>query len=321
MATSGAPENRSSPHQTDGDETVRDEVAPTALRGWGRILLAVLYLLPKNGLSRLAGRFASLRLPGRLQRAEIRLFARLADVNVEEASDPIESYESLQRFFARALREGARPIAGDSMSLVAPCDGAWGAAGRIERGTLLQVKGRTYSVAELLGDVDLAEQYEAGCFATFYLSPRDYHRFHTPAAGRMTRVDYCPGSLWPVNAIGLQGIDRLFARNERICAYLEIDQGAAATTTPPPIALVAVGATMVGSVRLAFDDLRTNVSGARAERRDLGDRAPNFARGEQWGHFEFGSTIIMLTPPERFEINPQPIGRPLTLGEIIGRRI
>ena len=175
MATSGAPENRSSPHQTDGDETVRDDVAPTALRGWGRILLAVLYLLPKNGLSRLAGRFASLRLPGRLQRAEIRLFARVAHVNVEEASEPIESYDSLQRFFARALREGARPIAGDSMSLVAPCDGAWGAAGRIERGTLLQVKGRTYSVAELLGDSDLAERYEGGCFATFYLSPRDYH--------------------------------------------------------------------------------------------------------------------------------------------------
>ena len=137
----------------------------------------------------------------------------------------------------------------------------------------------------------------------------------------MTRVDYCPGSLWPVNAIGLQGIDRLFARNERICAYLEVDQGVAGTTTPPsPIALVAVGATMVGSIRLAFDDLRTNVSGARAERRDLSDRAPVFARGEQWGHFEFGSTIVMLTPPDLFEIHPQPAGRALKLGEIIGRR-
>ena len=322
MATAGAPDNRSSSGQPDGQKTARNSDTPSALQGWGRLLLAILYWVPKNGLSRLAGRIASLRLPAPLQRAEIRLFARLADVNLEEASDPIESYDSLQHFFVRALREGARPIAGDSKSLVAPCDGTWGAAGRIEAGTLLQVKGRTYSVADLLGDSELADQYEAGCFATFYLSPRDYHRFHTPSAGRITRVDYCPGSLWPVNAIGLQGIDGLFARNERICAYLEVDRNAAGpSATPiPPIALIAVGATMVGSVRLAFDDLRTNVSGARPERRDLGDRAPTFARGQEWGHFEFGSTIVMLTPPEHFEIDPQPVGRALTLGEVIGRR-
>jgi phosphatidylserine decarboxylase len=314
MATAGAPENRASSDRTDD--------GPSLLQGWSRLLLAILYWVPKNGISRLAGRIASLRLPAGLQRAEIRLFARLADVNVEAARDPVESYDSLQRFFVRALREGARPIAGDSMDLVAPCDGTWGAAGRIEAGTLLQVKGRTYSVAELLGDPDQANQYEEGCYATFYLSPRDYHRFHTPSAGRITRIDYCPGSLWPVNAIGLQGIDRLFARNERICAYLEAVRDAVGIEVArvPPIALVAVGATMVGSVRLAFDDLRTNVSGARPERRDFGDRAPAFARGEEWGHFEFGSTIVMLTPPGHFTIDPQPAGRALTLGEVIGRR-
>ena len=324
MATDGAPENRASFDRTDEQDSARDDDGPSLLQGWSRLLLAILYWVPKNGISRLAGRIASLRLPAGLQRAEIRLFARLADVNIEEARDPVESYDSLQRFFVRALREGARPIAGDSMDLVAPCDGTWGASGRIEAGTLVQVKGRTYSVAELLGDPGQANQYEEGCYATFYLSPRDYHRFHTPSAGRITRIDYCPGSLWPVNAIGLQGIDRLFARNERICAYLEADRADAdvdmEVARVPPIALVAVGATMVGSVRLTFDDLRTNVSGARPERRDLGDRAPTFARGQEWGHFEFGSTIVMLTPPEHFAIDSQPVGRALTLGEVIGRR-
>ena len=319
MNEASVPENRSSPDQSRRASNTHDDAAASGLRGWGRILLVFLYLLPKNGLSRLAGRVASLRLPGPVQRAEIRLFARLAGVNLEEARDPIDTYSSLQLFFTRALRDGARPIEGDSMSLVAPCDGAWGAAGRIDAGTLIQVKGRTYPVAEFLGDAELAERYEGGWFATFYLSPRDYHRFHTPTAGRMVRIDYHPGSLWPVNAIGLRGIDRLFACNERICAYLDTDQGDGGTSAQP-IVLVAVGATMVGSVRLTFDDLRTNVNAGRVERREFADPAPKFVRGEQWGHFEFGSTIIMLVPPDLFEIHPQPVGSSLTLGEVIGRR-
>jgi phosphatidylserine decarboxylase len=300
----------------------------------GRSLLLLLSLLPRNALSRWAGRIASLRLPASLQRVEIRLFAWLVGVDLAEARDPVASYPSLQAFFTRHLREGARPIAGDAGSLVAPCDGCWGASGRIERGTLLQVKGRRYRVERLLGDAERAAAYEGGWFATFYLSPRDYHRFHTPFAGRIERVDHRPGSLWPVNGIGLVGIDELFARNERLCAYLVPDavpgpppghapgtcSGGAPGKATEPIVLVAIGATMVGSVRLRFDDLRTNVKGGRAVRRDYGERAPVLARGEEWGHFAFGSTIVMLLPPDRWILDAQAEGEPLRLGEVIGRR-
>jgi phosphatidylserine decarboxylase len=207
MLSTSASDNPSRPDPEDHDPGNLDEGEPSSLRGWARILLAVMVWLPKNALSRLAGRFASLQLPGVLQRAEIAAFARLADVNLDEARDPIESYVSLQRFFVRALRDDARPLEGGETSLIAPCDGAWGAAGRVEAGTILQVKGRNYSVAELLGDEERAASYEAGHYATFYLSPRDYHRFHTPTAGRITRVDYRPGALWPVNSIGLNGVE------------------------------------------------------------------------------------------------------------------
>jgi phosphatidylserine decarboxylase len=91
--------------------------------------------------------------------------------------------------------------------------------------------------------------------------------------------------------------------------------------TTRAIALVAVGATMVGSVRLSFDRLRTNVPSARCERRELGERAPHFERGEEWGYFEFGSTIILLTPPGSFELEPKPEGSTLRLGERIGHRL
>ncbi len=284
---------------------------------WGalRILLAI---LPRNALSRGAGRLASIPLPGPIQRAEIRLFARLAGVDLREAAEPIEAYPTLNDFFTRRLRAGVRPLAAAEDALVSPCDGAWGQSGCIEGGTLLQIKGRAYRVADLLCDEEIAAHYEGGHYATFYLSPRDYHRFHTPAAGAIRRIDHCPGSLWPVNAIGLQGVDRLFARNERLCAYLEL--ALPPEDTPSPIlAMVAVGAMMVGSVRLSFDPLRTNVPGARLQRRELGREGVRFARGEEWGHFRFGSTVVLLTPPGAIEPEFRASGHPVRLGERIGR--
>ena len=288
---------------------------PAALSGPRLGLLAALRLLPKNAMSRLMGRFAGIAWPGPIQRAEIRLFARLAGVDLSEARDEVGDFATLQQFFTRALVAGARPIEGDDDVLVSPCDGAWGAAGRIEDGTLLQVKGRRYRVADLLGHEAWASDYDGGCYATLYLSPRDYHRFHTPAAGRITRLDYLPGALWPVNSIGLQGIDGLFARNERICAELIVDGSAEG----PGILMIAVGATMVGSVRLSFDELCTNVPGGTPVTRRLERNPPAFARGEEWGHFEFGSTIVLLTPPGGPTIEPKPVGTPLRLGEAIGR--
>ena len=324
-----------SPTSSDSNE---NSLAP--LRGLRRALFVLLTLLPKNAMSRAMGRFTSMRLPGPIQRAEIRLFAALAGVAIEEARDDVADFASLQQFFTRALRPGARPLEGDYKTLVSPCDGAWGESGAIESGTMMQVKGRAYRVADLLCDEDLAAAYEGGCYATFYLSPRDYHRFHTPTAGRITRIEYVPGALWPVNSIGLLGVDGLFAQNERLCAYLELGPGAlepgpgalgfspgegagarsgdSGPGSSPGIAMIAVGATMVGSVRLTFDEMRTNVAKGSPERRDFAANAPTFARGEEWGTFEFGSTIVMLTPPGEIELDSRATGTALRLGEAIG---
>lgn len=316
MADSGASETRSSvsePPTSPVSTHSAVEGAGATLTGPRRALLAGLRVLPKNAMSRAMGRFAAIHWPAPIQRAQIRLFARLVGVDLREARDGVEAFDSLQQFFTRALRPGVRPIEGDADCLVSPCDGAWGEAGRIEAGTMLQVKGRPYRVADLLDDAELGASFEGGRYATFYLSPRDYHRFHTPTAGRITRLDYHPGALWPVNSVGLLGVDRLFARNERVCAFLE------PSCTDAPILMIAVGATMVGSIRVTFDELRTNVAGATAVRRLLSRRAPHFERGQEWGHFEFGSTIVMLTPPGEIELDARPTGTPLRLGEKIGR--
>lgn len=276
------------------------------------LALEVLRALPRNGLSRAAGWLTSLRLPGPVVRAEIALFARAVGADLGEVRDPLASFPSLQAFFTRALRDGARPIDPAPDSLVAPCDGAWGESGTIENGRLLQVKGRPYSLAELLASREDAAELEGGAFATFYLAPRDYHRFHSMCDARVERARYVPGSLWPVNAIGLHGVDSLFAQNERIAARMR------ARTSDFAFQLVAVGATMVGKIRLRFDDLATNVRGARAEERRYPDGIP-LAKGEEWGRFEFGSTLVFAAPRGAVALDARPPGSRLRMGERIGR--
>ena len=121
---------------------------------WPGLVISGLRALPMNSLSRLAGRLARVRLPGLLQRAQIRLFAAIFGVDFDEARGPVASYACFQDFFTRSLRDGARPLDPAPEALVAPCDGAWGSAGSVKDGTLLQVKGRAYSLAALLADAD-----------------------------------------------------------------------------------------------------------------------------------------------------------------------
>jgi phosphatidylserine decarboxylase len=212
------------------------------------------------------------------------------------------------------LREGARTIDASPEALVSPCDGAWGVSGRVSDGQILQVKGRPYSLEDLLGDAELARACEGGDFATLYLSPKDYHRFHVPCDVEVIEARYLPGSLWPVNRIGVDGVDGVFAENERIVATMRM-RGRAG---PARICIAAVGATMVGSVRVAFDDLATNRRGAAAQHRTYTRDPRRFAKGEEWGHFEFGSTLVLVAEPNALHLEPRPVGTPVRLGERIG---
>lgn len=276
-------------------------------------LLLLLSLLPKNALSRLAGRGAGLPLPKFVRRPFLRAFGRTFGVNFAEVRDPLDSFPTLQHFFVRALVDGARPVEASPGTVVSPCDGAWGAAGRVEAGQLLQVKGRPYSLAELLGDAEEARRCEGGVFATLYLSPKDYHRFHVPCASRLVKATYLPGALWPVNRAGVEGVPGLFAVNERIVAFFEV----AEPGFTGQLAIAAVGATMVGKVRMVTGDLETNRPGVpRSDRDFLPPLA--FARGQEWGRFEFGSTLVLVARPGTLSLATGEPGTPLRLGRPIG---
>ncbi len=291
----------------------RDYPAPVPIDPPGAWMLGALRRLPVHALSRAAGSLAGWRLPEALRAPAYRTFARAVGADLGEVAEELDRFPSMQDFFTRSLAPGARPIDPDPRALVAPCDGAWGAAGRIANGTLLQVKGRPYALGALLGDEEVARGFEGGWFATLYLAPRDYHRFHAPCDAEVTRLVHLPGSLWPVNRVGLERVPGLFAENERLCVFLRLhpEQGES-------LAIAAVGATLVGKVHVTFDTITTNTS-ARAPRWRHYDRPPRLVKGQEFGRFEFGSTLVLAAAPGALELDPQPPGTPLRLGTRIGR--
>ena len=278
-----------------------------------RVVINSLKVLPQHTMSAMAGSVFGLTTPKPLRKLAMTAYGKVFGVNFDEVKEPLDSFSSLQDFFVRELKDGARPIDAAADAVVSPCDGAWGACGTIDDDTALQLKGRPYSVRMLLHDDELARRFDGGTFATLYLSPKDYHRFHTPCAGDVDNLRYVPGALWPVNGAGLHHVDGLFTKNERIIAYLRPSWQPDAL-----VAMVAVAATMVGKIKIAFDDgVTTNVRHPQATVRRY-EPPVALDKGQEWGRFLFGSTIVLLATPGLFDLESQPEGSALRLGTRIG---
>ena len=276
--------------------------------------LAVLpqYLLPKQALTTLAGKFASARLGG-LTTSVIRWFVGRYNVNMGEAANPdIASYASFNDFFTRALKDGARPLA--DADLICPVDGAISQFGPIAKDQVFQAKGHSYSTTALVGgDAALGARFENGHFATLYLSPRDYHRIHMPCAGSLTRMIHVPGELFSVNPTTARGVPGLFARNERVVCVFESAQG--------PFVLVLVGATIVGSMATVWHGQVNPPRPGTLRQWDYAPGQVSLQKGEEMGRFLLGSTVVMLFPQGPLQFNPQwAPARPIQLGEAMAQR-
>ena len=271
--------------------------------------LRLLRYLPRNLISRAFGRLAAARRPRWFVRRLVRWFVARYEIDMNEAEHPIERYDSLVALFTRRLAPGMRPVAEDEAVVASPVDAKVGAFGRIENGRLYQAKGMDYSLAALLGSEEAAASFLGGSYATLYLSPRDYHRIHAPCDGKVVRSLYEPGTLWPVNPPAVRSIPSLFAVNERVTAVMETPRG--------PIAVVLVGATNVGRMRLAYTDFVSNQGG----RRGVFDHEPpaELARGADLGVFELGSTVVLLVADAEFHWEGLVEGEAVRLGTTIGR--
>ena len=243
---------------------------------------------PKSSFSRLMGALASRAWPGWLLRPVIALYVRAFRIDMGQFGTPPGGFPTFNAFFTRPLAPGARPIEGDPGRVVSPVDGTVIEGGEITSGRRLQAKGMDYSLSELLNDDPAWRAYDGGTFLTLYLSPRDYHRIHSPCAARVERFAYVPGELWTVNPAGVRGVPGLFTRNERLITVLGGVFG--------EMMLIAVGATIVGKIKVVYHSTTSNLRGAAPLGEPL-ELPYALAKGQELGRFELGSTVILLFRP------------------------
>ncbi|MDH4121123.1 MAG: archaetidylserine decarboxylase [Deltaproteobacteria bacterium] len=269
----------------------------------------VFVLFPKNAFTRLMGKVADTPWPQPLLGWGIRAYAWWFAIDLAECAQPVGDFRRFNEFFARGLKPQARPVDASPQSVVSPVDGRVSMGGAITQGRLIQAKGMDYRLEELLGGDSSWREYEGGQFLTLYLSPRDYHRIHTPLACQVTRWGYVPGALWTVSPLGVRGVPGLFARNERLISFLR--------TTAGEMALVKVGATVVGRVKVVYGPAATRQH--KPGRFEVLSRPYPLNKGEELGRFEIGSTVILLFKPGQAALNPLSPGTPVRMGQSIGR--
>ena len=247
-------------------------------------------LVPFKGLTVLAGYFSNLESPF-IRGLLIKLFCYFYKPDLTESVETdTNKYNSFNEFFTRKLKSGSRPINPDVNIITSPVDGTVVQLGNIVKETLIQAKGITYSVSDLIKDKSLAKTFKEGFFVTIYLAPTNYHRIHSPFGGTIEKTKYLEGNLYSVNAKSTQKIKSLYSNNERTFYYIKSDNFY--------YGLVSVGAAMVGSIvpfwNTETNPTKRNLIGMWNEGPEKDLRAVN--KGQELGYFQMGSTIILLFP-------------------------
>jgi phosphatidylserine decarboxylase len=272
-------------------------------------------IVPKRAVSEAIAWGANRGIPGALRRTMLSRFARIYGIEVSEAEKPLGDYSGFDEFFTRRLRAGARPIADLAGVVVSPADGKVVECGLATAGTLIQAKESTFELAELLGDAEAATRLEGGAYLITYLSPKDYHRVHSPVAGKVIGWHHIPGTLFSVNAKSVAVEPRLFVRNERFITLIEMEGGGLC-------AVVMVAAIGVGHVTVSYDaevaTHRPRFLRAAVRHRRYDEPKP-IGRGEELGTFHLGSTTIVVFEPGRVELDSFAGGEAMKMGIAIGR--
>lgn len=219
-------------------------------------------------------------------------FAKIYHLNQEEMEKGLSEYPTLHDLFVRTLKKEARKIDKGNNTVVSPVDAVIEDVGPITETSDILVKGKTYSIDEMLGNHELLVKYLSGTYMILYLSPSHYHRIHSPVNGIVTKQWTLGAKSYPVNRLGLKYGVRTLAKNYRVITEVKTDFG--------HVSIVKVGAMFVNSIE-------TTHMGSELE------------KGGEMAYFSFGSTVVLLFEKDIFQIDSTlQTPKEIKVGEKIG---
>ena len=280
---------------------------------WDKLKVLPQYFIPQHFITSLVYRITRCETPW-FKNNLIKLFISVFDVDMTLANNPDpESYTSFNTFFTRELSPEARPFVIDDHTILCPVDGAVSQIGNINNDSIIQAKGKSYTLKHLLVEDELVSMFSGGTFATLYLSPKDYHRIHMPMSGQLSRMIYVPGKLFAVDSHTVRVVDAVFARNERVINIFKTDIG--------PMAMVMVGALNVGSMETVWAGQITPVKDRVINDTHYSDvDSVNLQQGQEMGRFNMGSTVILLFPKDVMQWSAEMVTeKTIVMGESIAR--
>ncbi|MCH6565705.1 MAG: phosphatidylserine decarboxylase [Proteobacteria bacterium] len=267
--------------------------------------------LPHHLISRVV--YYITRLRGPMVHPMINYYIKKFDVDMTEAAyENTGVYATFNEFFTRPLKQKARPVDQTKNTLSCPADGTISEAGSIQQRQIFQAKGHFYTTTELLGgDTSMSALFENGRFATIYLAPKNYHRVHMPTHGLLKKMIHVPGRLFSVAPWTVGTIPGLFTGNERVACLFATEAG--------PIAMVLVGAINVAAIETVWAGLVTPPKGKKISDFDYSHTRKIYARGDEMGRFNMGSTVILLAAKNVEWLEKIRAGQAVKMGEIIAK--
>ncbi|MCI5968061.1 phosphatidylserine decarboxylase [Helicobacter sp.] len=255
-----------------------------------------------NYISFLFEKFASCAFPPLIQNLINRIYVRIFDIKLDEF-DTLANYPTLNALFTRSLLK-MRNFDTTQSYMISPCDSVIMEFGECTENCAMQIKGKPYFVSDFI-KTRLEEGY---AYVNFYLSPRDYHRFHAPLNLKIKRLEFIAGRLLSVSEKALLRYNEVFSKNKRVVLECEDDFGAT-------LYFVAIGALNVGRIQINF---APEVVGFKESKTLLFHTPIAVKKGEEIGSFLMGSTIVLLSKNWKYDLR---LKEKVYFGQCIAKKI